>query len=210
MRDPDRLATALRRDYGAIRPSSDRAWSRAPAIRVIDCVLSLNRRYDRFVVPRLDFFEQRFPSLTSLQQLRQRIDSFDSPELFVRDTLKYRDAPRAKVLSDVVDFLLRVSATRPGNSELERLKSWALAARPAEYRVVRIRGFGLAGFQYLRMLFGANTTKPDVHIRRYVAAAVGHPVSDVEALSLLEEAAGQNGVTLRDVDTTIWEHSARQ
>jgi len=29
--------------------------------RVIDCVLSLNRNYDSFVVPRLDSFERRHP-----------------------------------------------------------------------------------------------------------------------------------------------------
>ena len=34
-------------------PSVDRAWSREPALRVIDCVLSLRRNYDLFVVPRL-------------------------------------------------------------------------------------------------------------------------------------------------------------
>jgi hypothetical protein len=137
------------------------------------------------------------------------MDSFESPDAFVRDALTYRDALRAQVLSGVLDFLLKVSASRPGNSELERLENWARETRPAEYRGVGIRGFGLAGFQYLRMLFGANTTKPDVHIRRYVGAAVGRRVSDVQALDLLEEAADAHGVALRDVDTTIWERSAR-
>jgi hypothetical protein len=72
------------------------------------------------------------------------------------------------------------------------------------------RGFGLAGFQYLRMLFGANTTKPDVHVRQYVSEAVGRRrVSEVEALNLLERAASDAGIGLRDLDTTIWEKSAR-
>jgi len=172
-------------------------------------VLSLNRHYDRFVVPRLDSFEERFASITSLGELRELIDSFDSPEVFVRDALKYRDAARAEVLSRVVDFLLEASASAVGNSELERRQNWAQDAQPAGYKAVGIRGFGLAGFQYLRMLFGANTTKPDVHIRRYVAAAVGRSVSDLQALSLLEEAAGKDRGALRDLDTTIWEGSAR-
>ena len=30
--------------------------------------------------------------------------------------------------------------------------------------MVGVRGFGLAGFQYMRMLFGAQTAKPDIHI----------------------------------------------
>jgi hypothetical protein len=110
----------------------------------------------------------------------------------------------------VVDFLLGIVAATPGTSELERLERWALHAHPGDFRSLGIRGFGLAGFQYLRMLFGASTTKPDVHIRRYVAAAVGRPVSDVQALTLMEEAAARAGVPLRDADTTIWEHAARE
>ncbi len=59
------------------------------------------------------------------------------------------------------------------------------------------------------MLFGANTTKPDIHISRYVASQVGHSVSDIRALRLLEDAATEAGVVLRNLDTTIWESSAR-
>jgi hypothetical protein len=176
---------------------------------VIDCVLSLNRNYDRFVVPRLDAFENRFPDTTTVKHLRDLMDTFDSPATFVHDALNYRDAPRAQVLSSVIDYLLGMMAATEGDSELEKLAHWARASRPEEYRRLGIRGFALAGFQYLRMLFGANTTKPDVHIRRYVGVAIGHRVSDVEALSLLEEAATRYGLTLRDVDTTIWEASAR-
>jgi hypothetical protein len=93
--------------------------------------------------------------------------------------------------------------------ELEPLQQWVIGARPGDYQTLRIRGFGLAGFQYLRMLFGANTTKPDFHICRYVQVALGRHVSDTEALSLLEEAVRGDAIKLRDIDTTIWEHSAR-
>lgn len=49
---------------------------------------------------------------------------------------------------------------------LRRLARWA---PPCDYLVVGVAGFGLAGFQYLRRLFGAETTKPGVHVMRYVA-----------------------------------------
>lgn len=209
--DPvERLAAALQRDFPVVPPSTDRAWSRPVPARVVDCVLSLNRRYDGFVVPRLDNFEHRFPDLQTLHELRELIDSYPSPAAFVADALNYRDAGRAQVLSDVATFLLRAVELLPGASELERLQRWAQAAEPSDHRKAGIRGFGLAGFQYLRMLFGASTTKPDVHIRRYVAEVVGHPVSDLEALTLLEQAAAKSGTALRDVDTAIWERSARQ
>lgn len=204
-----KLAEALRRDFPALQPSRDRAWSRAPALRVIDCVLSLNRRYDAFLVPRLDRFERDHPSVTSLRELRALIDSFPSPAAFTETVLNYRDSARAATLSAVLDFAVAVCERHARDSELAALQRWATSARPGDYKTLKIRGFGIAGFQYLRMLFGANTTKPDVHIRKYVGQAIDRPVSDVEALQLLEAAAAKGQLSVRDFDTSIWERSAR-
>ncbi len=209
MQDSDRLRNALRRDFPNVVPSIDRAWSRAPALRVIDCVLSLNRNYDRFVVPRLNAFEHRFPQAISICQLRDLIASYDSPDAFVRDALNYRHADRAQTLSQVVEYVVGTVVGNRQIEELERLRQWVVVARPSDYQTLGIRGFGLAGFQYLRMLFGANTTKPDVHICRYVQVALGRRVPDTEALTLLEEAVRGDSIKLRDIDTMIWEHSAR-
>jgi len=54
------------------------------------------------------------------------------------------------------------------------------------------------------MLFGVQTTKPDVHIIRFVSEVLGKKVNDVTALSLLERAAKQTGLPLREVDNIIW------
>jgi hypothetical protein len=210
MTNAARLREALERDFPTLAPSSDRAWSRPPALRVIDCVLSLRRNYDRFVVPRLDRFEDRFPEVVTVRDLRGLVDTCDSATAFVKDALNYKDAQRAGILDSVIDFLLTVVDQTGDDSELERLEEWANKARPDDYRSVGIRGFALAGFQYLRMLFGANTTKPDVHICRYVASAVGHRVSDIEALNLLEASARASSIKVRDIDTTIWEYLARR
>ena len=51
--------------------------------------------------------------------------------------------------------------------------------------------------------------KPDIRICQWVEKAVGHPVSPRQALQLLEAAAAEVGVSLRDADTTIWEKLAR-
>jgi len=72
-----------------------------------------------------------------------------------------------------------------------------------------IYGFGLSGFQYLRMLFGADTTKPDRHIRSFVEKCIGAQVSDWRALQLMEHAAKRVGRSLREVDHAIWESYAR-
>ena len=89
------------------------------------------------------------------------------------------------VLHVLVKWLVTVSGTGSSAEQLSNLQNWAVRAQPSDYTVLRISGSGLAGFQYLRMVFGANTTKPDIHIRRFVEACVGHPVSDIHACSFL-------------------------
>jgi hypothetical protein len=210
MDESENLAFCLRRDFPVVARSCDPAWTRVPALRVIDCVLSLRRNYDYFVVPRLNRFESNFPLVSSIQSLRDLIDDFGDPDKFVRETLNYSHTERAIILSQVVTRVLEYASEFTGGTELERLELWATTASPSDFKRNRIRGFALAGFQYLRMLFGANTTKPDIHIRRYVAGAIGREVLDVEALRLLEAASLRANISLRDLDTTIWESSARR
>jgi hypothetical protein len=193
---------------GPLQSSVDVAWRRPAAQKVIDCVLSLNRRYDGFVVPRLEQFALLYPSVATVKDLFKLIESFDSPASFVGQVLNYRDPARASILFGVSGYLVGICEGSIG-SEDDRLLAWARAAKPQEYRAMGVKGFGLAGFQYLRMLFGANTTKPDVHIIRFVRNAINRDVNSVQALALLEQAAAAADVSLRDFDTTVWESSAR-
>lgn len=142
------------------------------------------------------------PKVRSVGDLRQLIDSYPSAHEFMKATLCYNDKARAETLAGVVRWLEEV-----GNKS--SLNDWAKNAKPNDYAGLRIRGFGLAGFQYLRMLFEANTIKPDIHICNFVVDCVGHHVSPTTALRLLERAAAPLDLSLRDLDTTIWEHRAR-
>jgi hypothetical protein len=204
--DEETLVAALRRLAPSVKRSKDRAWSREPAVRVIDCVLSLNRPYDRFVVPRLDRFEARYPAVRSVADLAAMIRSCPSPHAFVREALDYNHEARAETLAAVVDWLL---ARCGGRDSPQKLQHWAAQARPSDLRDVNIRGFGLSGFQYLRLLFGADTVQPDIHLARRMAEWLGHPVSAMRALELLEAAAPKAGLRLRDLDAAVWNSGAR-
>lgn len=59
------------------------------------------------------------------------------------------------------------------------------------------------------MLFGANTTKPDVHIIGFLSETVNRRLSAIEALRLLEAASARLNLSVRDVDTYIWQIRAR-
>jgi len=199
----EKLAEALRRVDADRGPSEVFGWPTAP-LNVIDCVLSLNRNYERFSRPRVELFAERHPALVTLAGLEALILSYESPLEFSVHELDYRHEARAETLLGVVRYLLDVQTEFEGHDEMARLCGWAEWSRPGDYLMVGVKGFGLAGFQYLRMLLGAQTTKPDVHIKSFVSGVVGRRVSDIEAVMLLERASRRAGLPLRALDHEIW------
>ncbi len=209
MSDVDELARVLKERFSGVSYRGDYGWPH-PALNVIDCILSLNRRYNSFVVPRVTNFAPRRPTIVGLSHLRELMDSFENPLHFSIEELNYNDGPRAETLQGVIDYLVDAQQDYEGGTERERLERWASSVGPGDSFMVGVKGFGLAGFQYMRMLFGIQTTKPDVHIRRFVSEVIGRTVNDYTALALLERAAKREGLLLREVDGAIWAERARK
>ena len=189
--------------------STEPEWSRPPAIRIIDCVIALNRRYDVFVVPRLEAFMTRHPEIRRVVELAELMATYPTPSEFLINELNYNHADRARILQSVVDFVCTVVGKAPMASEEVTLKRWAIQAKPHEFKSLNIKGFKLAGFQYLRMFFGAQTTKPSTHICGFLSELLNRAVSDLEALTLLEVASERAGLAVRDVDAYIWKNRSR-
>ena len=188
----------------------DSAWSRPPAVLMIDCVLSLNRKYDGFVVPRLETFMEKHSGIQRAIDLTALIERYPTPHAFMQQELNYNHEDRANTLRSVVQYVCTiVEEAQTIEEEKELLKQWAIRSKPEDHQTLKIRGFGIAGFQYLRMLFGANTTKPDVHIIGFLSETVNRRLSAIEALRLLEAASARLNLSVRDVDTYIWQIRAR-
>jgi hypothetical protein len=203
-----RLARAIRRRFPTVERDRYFSW-KSPPLNVLDCVLSLNWNYDRFCLPTVERFTKQRPEVETLAGLRRLINRYVSPAEFSEKELNYRHPARAEILLAVTDYLLRAQRQFTGSTEMRRLRGWAVLARPGDYKTLNIHGFALSGFQYLRMLFGAQTTKPDRHIRTFVGNALGRRVGDVEALTALEAVASKAKLRLRDLDYAIWESLAR-
>lgn len=190
--------------------SVDPAWTRPPAVLVIDCVLSLNRKYDTFVVPRLEIFINNHPDTQRLTDLAKLMADYPTPHAFVQRELNYNHENRANTLQAVVEFVCQiVDGTQTIEEEKENLRRWAIQAEPQDHLILNIEGFAIAGFQYLRMLFGADTTKPDVHIIEFLKEILNRRVSKREALLLLEAACERLDLSVRAVDRYIWRMRAR-
>ena len=204
------IANVLSSRFGRVNVREDYGWPQNTALCVLDCVLSLNRRYDRVVLPRVQTFAQRHPEIVELMHLSNLMKKHEDVGAFCLKELTYNDVQREQTLRGVLEYMLMTQGQYGGDREWQRLEAWAVAVRPQDYVTVGVRGFALSGFQYMRMLFGAQTTKPDVHIRRFVSQIVGRKVTDVKALELLEQAALEAHLPLREVDNAIWEAGARQ
>jgi hypothetical protein len=203
------VATEIAKFASDLPSPEDLVNPRPTAIKVIDCVLSLNRRYDAFVVPRLETFMSNHPEIQWITELAELMTSYPTPHVFMQQELNYNDEDRARILHEVVMFLCTIVQQVPTVPEKEILKQWAIQAKPQDYQALNIKGFAIAGFQYLRMLFGADTTKPDVHIIRFLEEILNRRVSKCEALLLLEAAAGRTEISVRAIDKYIWKRGAR-
>lgn len=188
----------------------DPEWSRPPAVKVIDCVLSLNRKYDTFVVPRLETFMSNHPKTQRMVELAKLMVNYPTAHAFVKQELNYNHEARARTLDSVVKHVCTiVDEAQTIEEEKEGLTQWAIESKPQDYQTLNIKGFGIAGFQYLRMLFGADTTKPDVHIIRFLSDILNRNLSTTESLLLLEAASKRVGLSVRAVDSYIWKRGAR-
>lgn len=180
------------------------------AVKVIDCVFSLRTNYYKVLVPRLETFMNNYPDTQRVVDLANLMAGcYPTPYAFVKKELNYNSERKARILQAVVKFVCQIAQKTPNVPEEEALRKWAIQVQPQDYQTLNIKGFGLAGFQYLRMLFGADTTKPDVHIIRFISDIFDRNVSAVESLFLLEAASRRIGLSVRDVDRFIWNRGAR-
>ncbi len=202
--DVNKLADCLKRLPPQKRNNNPPRYTTS-ALKLLDCVLSLNRKYEEFVVPLVDGFKNNHPNVNTLSDLHNFIISSGGPTQFFENVLGYNDAQRADTLAGVLlTFLNNILPHYAGTSELDRFRKWAISVQPRDYTRVEVYGFGLAGWQYLRMLFGADTCKPDRHINRFVKECLGRRVSRLSVVELMESSAPRAGLSVREADRRIW------
>ncbi|MCZ7398588.1 MAG: hypothetical protein O8C62_02725 [Candidatus Methanoperedens sp.] len=195
------------KSFGRPPQRDDYSWSN-PALNVIDCVLSLNRKYDTFVRPRIDLFVKNHPDIKSLDDLRKLIIKC-GPNQFAIKELNYNDTKRIETLLGVIEYLIRVQKDFKGLTEIARLEEWANKSSPQLAYTVGVRGFVLLVSNTFVCCLGLKLLNQNVYIMRFVSSAIGKKISDWEALDYLERAATEEGLPLREIDGKIWQNMAR-
>lgn len=184
-------------------------WGK-PSLNILDCIMSLNRNYTKVVKPRVEKFRQDNPTCYSIEDLLSLVTMYGLDYgRFTKEKLDLDYPERGRIIKEVSEYLLLEISNDNETDQMKKCENWAKNARPGDAYFVGIKGFGLSGFQYLRMLFGAQTTKPDVHLIEYISKVISKKVTDIQALYILEKASAKCGLPLRDVDHEIWKSRSK-
>ena len=142
----------------------DRWTGDDPVMLVVDAAFSsTGLDYKEVVKPAAERFRQEFVEsgdVSSLADLRSLKDNSAYTEKF--------GAGRPELVWKIANGLLENEAA--DMDDLSVLQSWAKNADPqdGDDPIRELDGIGVATFQYLRMIAGANTVKPDIQVERFV------------------------------------------
>ena len=180
----------------------------SPAVKVLNSVLSLGLDYKKVVYPKLIAFQENHPDVKLVSELVDFIARYETPIDFLAQEFGFKHKPKsimkANAIYAVANYLCSIINASPSVSEEDAIGQWALQAEPEGYRVWNIKGFRLAGFQWLRMLFGADTVKPDRHIVNFLFDTLNQPISPLESVELIEETSAHSEFSARDIDRIVW------
>ena len=171
-----------------------------PAVRVIHSVISQALNYENTVYPRLVDFKKNRPDVKSVRQLADLMASYTTPLDFLTEEVKLKHRGKAGAIDGLVKYFCGLIEASPTVPEEETLKQWAITAEPDDYKKLNIKGVGIATLQWLRMLFGADTSKPDVHIMNFIHDTIDEELSEDDCILLIEGVASYLEVSERTVD----------
>lgn len=116
----------------------------------------------------------------------------------------YNHNQRAETLYNLTKKMIIIANERNDLKELEALKLWARTVSPVDYKTFNVEGIGLATFQYIRMMLGAKTIKPDVHIKRIITKALNKKMSDIYVITLFEKVCNDLEMDIAEVEHNLW------
>lgn len=170
-----------------------------PVLALVDTVLSINRKYDSFVKPRIELIKNT--RIDSFDSLRQELEKGD--EYFI-SLWNYNHPQRIELLRNLLAYFIDYKNNNNIKTDLETLRTWGEESSVEKYSNWNIKGIAFTTYQYLRMLCGADTVKPDIHILRTIEKGIGRKLSTKDSVKIIEDISRKIGIKARDLDHAIW------
>jgi hypothetical protein len=167
------------------------------------------QNYFSQVKPSVEAFQAHFLDTGQISSFGElaTLDQQDSTLMEIFEAQRKR-----RVLIKGADVFANIDAEH----DLDRLQQWARDADPTTYSedpFGRITGVGLRTFQYLRMIAGIDTVKPDIQVRRFIKAlaeATDNPHLDASTdravLESCQWIADETGYRMIELDQIAWWH----
>ncbi len=168
-----------------------------------------------------NYFSQVKPSVEAFQE--QFLDTGQISSFSELATMDQQDPTLTEIFEAqrkrrVLIMGADVFANIDAEHDLGRLQQWARDADPTTYRedpFGRITGVGLRTFQYLRMIAGIDTVKPDIQVRRFIEAlaeATDSPHLDASTdravLESCQWISEETSYRMIELDQIAWWHFA--
>lgn len=173
-----------------------------PVLVLVDAVLSMNRKYDSFVVPRVKLI--RKSGIKTFEEVLKAIE--DKGINGFCKVWNYNHPERVEILKRLTNKFLRIKKELKISNDLSALKEWAKQSTVTDYPKFSVKGIGFVTYQYLRLMCGADTTKPDVHLKRAVKEGNGRKLPEAEVVQLVEQSAKRMNVKARQLDYALWRY----
>ncbi len=169
---------------------------------LVDAVLSMNRQYAGFVVPRVELI--RHSGIQTIDQLNDAITHLGISGFC--QLWHYNHPQRVEILKRLIAKFQAIKKDMEIEDDLIAINAWGTKSTIADFDNFDVKGIGFTTFQYLRLLCGADTVKPDIHLRRAVKDATGRPMSKLVTVTLVEETAHELGIPARRLDYALWRY----
>jgi len=157
------------------------------------------------VVRALEHFKSvRWGEVRTLDDLEAAMARFDDDKEGNTELAQYlwgyKMWTRAEQLRRLAEYFRSI-----GVVDQPSLRRWAEGAELKIDFEGRVKGLGMAVFQWLVMRQGVETVKPDVHVRRFAESALGRRLNDAEIVDVVTRAARELGIKAYELDWRIWE-----
>lgn len=179
---------------------------------LVDTCLAWRNHYSKKVIPRIKRVKQRFSHVKTLEDLRDLM--VEMGEGFNRAFWDFDSQRRKQMLFELTNGFIEYKKKTHIDDDMEAMKDWAVKARIEKYSKgingSPITCLGIANYQYLRMLCGVNTVKPDTYILKGIETALGYSKKPPEVVKLLEKAAAKMEIPMLEIDQILWVYYANE
>jgi len=182
-----------------------------PALGLIDVVLAANRNYNKVVEPNLKRIETNYPELRTFKELSGILETITQQEFYL--FWGHKDEKKYKTLKDLLaqtNILRDLYPTAEDDYDL--MNQWGQKADLFNYKydvIGSIPNIAVATFQHLRMVFGADTIKPDQRVKEVLDYEFGlSKLADEKVIKAVEQIASIAKMKVIEIDQILVQYGS--